>query len=93
MTADLCSDAVQWCWGERGLQGAASAVRRSHFLKDNALAVRGATERVALELSAKVSLLVALLRPALLPTHGPQLAGRVDTTRLACSERGAGASG
>eukprot|EP00964_Phaeocystis_antarctica_P094715 scaffold61357_cov75-Phaeocystis_antarctica.AAC.6 len=55
-----------------------------HLLEHNALAVRRATERVALELSAQVSLLIALLRPPLLATHGAQLARRVNSTRLTC---------
>ena len=48
--------------------------------------MRRATEGVALELSAQVSLLIALLRPPLLATHGPQLARRVDSARLTCRQ-------
>ena len=49
----------------RSAAGTAASVARgwggeSHFLKDNTLAVRRATEGVALELRAKVGLLVAL---------------------------------
>ena len=54
----------------------------AHFLEHNALAVRGAAEGVALELRAQVRLLVRLVRPAVLPAHGPQLAGGVDSTGL-----------
>ena len=57
-----------------------------HLLEHDALAVRRATEGVALELSAQVSLLIALLRPPLLATHGPQLARRVDSARLTCRQ-------
>ena len=63
-----------------------------HLLEHDALAVRRATERVALELSAQVSLLIALLRPPLLATHGAQLARRVDSTRLTCGKVMAGGS-
>ena len=64
------------------MQGGSGA----HLLEHNALAVRRATEGVALELSAQVSLLIALLRPPLLATHGPQLARRVDSARLTCRQ-------
>ena len=59
---------------------------RPHFLEDDTLAVRRAAKGVALELSAQVSLLIALLRPPLLATHGPQLARRVDSARLTCRQ-------
>lgn len=55
-----------------------------HLLEHDSLAVGRAAKRVALELSAQVRLLIALLRPPLLATHGTQLARRVDSTRLAC---------
>jgi len=58
--------------------------RGAHLLEDDALAVRRASEGVALELRAKVRLLVRLLRPPLLPAHRAQLARGVDSTRLAC---------
>ncbi len=61
---------------------------RPHFLEDDTLAVRRAAKGVALELSAQMRLLVALLRPALLATHGAQLARRVDSTGLTCRWQG-----
>ena len=73
----------------RPLTAAAAAVFKGcgpHLLEHDALAVRRATEGVALELSAQVSLLIALLRPPLLATHGPQLARRVDSARLTCRQ-------
>ena len=55
----------------------------AHFLEHDALAVRRATEGVALELRAKVRLLVRFVRPPVLDAGGAQLARRVDSTRLA----------
>jgi hypothetical protein len=56
--------------------------RGAHFLKHDALAVRRAAEGVALELRTQVSLLVRLVRPAVLPAQRAQLARSVDSTRL-----------
>ena len=64
-----------------------AVVRGAHFLEHDALAVGRATEGVALELSPKVSLLVGLVGPPLLPAHSAQLARRVQSTRLACAQR------
>ncbi len=62
-------------------------MRGAHFLEHDALAVGRTTEGVALELSPKVSLLVGLVGPPLLPAHSAQLARRVQSTRLACAQR------
>ena len=80
------TDATAACYVCTPLTAAAAGFKGCgpHLLEHDALAVRRATERVALELSAQVSLLIALLRPPLLATHGAQLARRVDSTRLTC---------
>ena len=57
----------------------------AHFLKNDPLAMRRATKRIALELSAKVCLLVSLLCPSLLPAHSAQLTSGVNSTRLTCA--------
>eukprot|EP00303_Exanthemachrysis_gayraliae_P004487 CAMPEP_0206004498 /NCGR_PEP_ID=MMETSP1464-20131121/4013_1 /ASSEMBLY_ACC=CAM_ASM_001124 /TAXON_ID=119497 /ORGANISM="Exanthemachrysis gayraliae, Strain RCC1523" /LENGTH=307 /DNA_ID=CAMNT_0053377913 /DNA_START=286 /DNA_END=1207 /DNA_ORIENTATION=+ len=53
------------------------------LLEDDALAVRGPAEGVALVLRAQVRLLVALAGPAVLAPHRAQLAARADAARLA----------
>ena len=82
------TDATAACYVCTPLTAAAAGFKGCgpHLLEHDALAVRRATERVALELSAQVSLLIALLRPPLLATHGAQLARRVDSTRLTCGK-------
>ncbi len=55
---------------------------RVHFFHNNALGVRGATERRRLEGGAEGTLLVLLIGPALIATVGAQLASGLQTTRL-----------
>ncbi|KAJ0050221.1 hypothetical protein NL108_014298, partial [Boleophthalmus pectinirostris] len=59
-----------------------NAVDLLHFLKDDALGVRGSSEGVSLQSSAQVSLLVLFIVPFLLTTVVTELTSRTQSTTL-----------